>query len=88
MPAAGVIHTPREGFLMANDIRIIRTAKGTFARVDNPRWNKELNRRHSAKGGGHRAVAAALQSISQHHRILRVRYQPLSGKWFAEVERI
>ena len=71
-----------------NDIKILKRDNKLYARVDNPRWNKALNQRHSAKGGGHKAVIAALQSISQHHKVLRVRYQPLNGKWFAQIEKV
>lgn len=70
------------------DITIIKTDKGLFARVDNPRWNVGLNRMKNTKGWGHAAVVKALQSHAKNHRIVRVRYQPLNGKWYAEIERL
>lgn len=56
-------------------------------RVDNPHWNKRLNQRFSAKGGGHRAVIASLQQVARLTRVTRVRYQPSNGKWYFIAER-
>ena len=67
------------------NVRIVKQeadGKTKTLRVVNPHWNKALSRKHSTKGGGHKAVRAALQSIAKRSMVTKVKYQPSNGCWY------